>query len=209
MSTEKQPGTPTGDGSITVRPLQPDDWPLIEWLFGAKGACGGCWCMWPRVPRGGKLWEETKGPKNRAAFRGLVKAGKVHGVLAFCGQEPVGWCCFGPRETFPRLETVRALKRDWSADTWSIVCFYIPSRWRNRGVATRLLEAATARAFALGAREIEGYPVVPKKPPERIPAAFAWTGIPALFEKADYEELPRPEMSRPLYLKVDRKPSSR
>jgi GNAT superfamily N-acetyltransferase len=186
---------------LRVRPLTPDDWPTVVRLFGANGACGGCWCMWWRVPMGGKTWEEAKGPKNRDRFRRLVQAGQVHGVLAFAGDEPVGWCSFGPRQTFPRLTRVRALQRDGADDTWSIVCFYIPARWRGKGVATRLLEAATARAFALGAREVEGYPVVPKSPPAKVPAAFAWTGVPALFEAAQYQELQRPGAARPIYLK--------
>src|SRR5262249_9260657 len=153
----------------------------------------------------GKLWEELKGAKNRERFRRLVRAGKVHGVLAFCGETPVGWCSFGPRRTFPRLETVRALKRDSSEDTWSIVCFYIPAAWRGRGIATQLLEAATKRALVLGAREIEGYPAIPNKPPEPLPAAFAWTGVPALFERAGYSALPGPKASRAIFVKQDRK----
>jgi GNAT superfamily N-acetyltransferase len=185
---------------ITVRPLETDDWSTIAQLFGDKGACGGCWCMWPRVPRGGKLWQESKGKPNRDNFRKLIRAGRVHGVLAFAGDEPVGWCSFGPRQDFPRLETVRALKRQSTNDTWSIVCFYILPRWRGCGVATRLLEAATARAFALGAREIEGYPVVPKK--GRMPGVFAWTGVPALFERQGYDELDRPEASRPIFIQT-------
>ena len=186
------------EARITVRPLKTDDWPSIVQLFGDKGACGGCWCMWPRVPRGGKLWQENKGKSNRDNFRRLIRAGRVYGVLAFAGDEPVGWCSFGPRQDFPRLETVRALKRQSTDGTWSIVCFYILPRWRGRGVATRLLEAATARAFALGAREIEGYPVVPKT--GRMPGVFAWTGVPALFERQRYAELDRPEALRPIFV---------
>ncbi len=185
---------------IHVRPLKPGDWPIIVKLFGDNGACGGCWCMWPRVPQGGKSWDEAKGAKNRDRFRRLVKGGKVHGTLAFAGEEPVGWCSFGPRSTFPRLVRVRALQRQSSDTTWSIVCFYIPSRWRGRGAATKLLEAATKEAFALGATEIEGYPVVPANAPEKVSAAFAWTGVPALFQAAGYEELKRPGVSRPIYL---------
>jgi GNAT superfamily N-acetyltransferase len=186
---------------LTVRPLVADDWPIIVKLFGANGACGGCWCMWWRVPMGGKTWQEAQGPKNRERFRRLVKAGKVHGVLAFAGDEPVGWCSFGPRRSFPRMARIRALEREAPGDTWSIVCFYIPARWRGQGVATRLVHEATARAFALGAREVEGYPIVPKKPPTPVPAAFAWTGVTALFETAQYQELDRPGMSRPIYVK--------
>jgi GNAT superfamily N-acetyltransferase len=186
--------------NLTVRTLQTDDWPTIVQLFGEKGACGGCWCMWPRVPRGGKLWQECKGKPNRDNFRRLIRADRVHGVLAFAGAEPVGWCSFGPRQDFPRLETVRALKRQSTDETWSIVCFYILPRWRGRGVATRLLEAATVRAFALGAREVEGYPVVPRT--DRMPGVFAWTGVPALFERQGYSELDRPEASRPIFIQT-------
>lgn len=185
---------------LAIRPLEPEDWPHIARLFGANGACGGCWCMWWRVPRGGKLWEEAKGRKNRDAFRRLVQAGKVHGVLAFARDEPVGWCSFGPRQDFPRLETVKALRHESGAGTWAVVCFYIPARWRGRGVAGRLLAAATERAFALGARALEGYPVVPKEDTKPVPAAFAWTGVPPLFERAGYEELERPGATRPIYV---------
>jgi GNAT superfamily N-acetyltransferase len=193
----KKAATP---GELTTRVLSRRDWPVVQELFGDKGACGGCWCMWWRLPRGGKLWHESKGEKNRNDFRRLVESGKVHGILAFAGAEPVGWCCFGPRSTFPRTERVRALAREWSPDTWSIVCFYMAPRWRGKGVATRLLEAATARALELGAREIEGYPVVPKT--GAIPNVFAYTGLPSLFEKQGYCELDRPGMSRPIYVRA-------
>ncbi len=157
--------------------------------------------MWWRVPQGGKLWEEAKGRKNRDRFRRLIQAGKVHGVLAFHGDEPVGWCCFGPRTDFPRIERVKALRRDVDDGVWSVVCFFIPARWRGKGVATRLLEAATREAFALGAKALEGYPVVPKNEDKPVPAVFAWTGVPALFERAGYEELARPGAARPIYVK--------
>jgi GNAT superfamily N-acetyltransferase len=146
--------------------------------------------MWWRVPQGGKLWDRVKGTKNRTAFQQLLENGAVHGVLAFSGDEPVGWCSFGPRRLHPRLERVRALRRDWPEGTWSILCFYIPSAWRRRGVARLLLKEATAQAFKLGAREVEGYPVVASDATGLIPAAFAWTGVPALFEAAGYKRLP-------------------
>jgi GNAT superfamily N-acetyltransferase len=161
--------------------------------------------MWWRVPRGGKTWKAAQGPQNRANFKKLIKAGKVHAVLAFAGAEPVGWCSFGPRQTFPRLERVKALKRDVGPATWSIICFYIRARWRSHGVATRLLEAATQRAFDRGANEVEGYPVVPQKPTAKVPSAFAWTGVPMLFKRDGYRSIPRPGMSRPLFLKKRKK----
>jgi GNAT superfamily N-acetyltransferase len=154
--------------------------------------------MYWRLPRGGQLWEEMKGRKNRDRFRRLVRSGRVHAVMAFEDRQPVGWCCFGPRSSFPRLERVRALQREHAEGTWSIVCFYIPSSRRGSGLGTRLLEAATREAFARGAREVEGYPVVPKR--DRMPAAFAWTGVPVMFERAGLTRLRRRGASRPIYL---------
>jgi hypothetical protein len=187
------------DSPVTTRPLQPDDWPIVEKLFGANGACGGCWCMWWRLPVHGKAWQEAKGENNKQQFRSLIERGDVHAVLAFAGEEPVGWLCFGPRETFPFLDKSRVLQTQRGDDTWSMVCFFISSRWRGCAVATALLQAGTKRAFALGAKEIEAYPADPKS--GKLPAAFAYTGVPKLFQKAGYKKLKRPSGMRLIFVK--------
>ena len=188
------PGEP-----FTTRPLTRDDWPVIEALFGANGACGGCWCMWWRVPMGGKAWDAAKGAPNREAFRSLVQSGRASGVLAFDGDRPVGWCAVGPRGDFPRLERSKALARPWSDTTWSINCLYVPARERGRGVATALVDAAVALAFERGASEIEAYPQV-VQPGQRQAGAFVWTGVPALYERVGFTApLPRGK-GRVLYL---------
>ncbi|NTV04038.1 GNAT family N-acetyltransferase, partial [bacterium] len=46
--------------TITTRELTPSLWPQVEELFGAKGACGGCWCQAWRIGPGEK-WDEIKG----------------------------------------------------------------------------------------------------------------------------------------------------
>lgn len=158
--------------------------------------------MYWRLERGGKLWEENKGAPNRRSFRRLVTTGKVFGCLAFCGDEPVGWCCVGPRGDFPRLENVKALRREWSEWTWSVTCFYIPSRWRKHGVATKLLKEAVSIARANGARALEGYPVRPSSNGTgEIPAAFAWTGVPRMFEKQKFTNATQREASRDVFIK--------
>lgn len=203
LSTKRRPrrSRPSSSSStprINVRELHPDDWPVIEQLFGTNGACGGCWCMWWRVPRGGKLWEEQKGSKNKRAFKRLLTDGRVHGCLAFEDDEPVGWCCVGPRGDFPRLERTKALRTDWDEGTWSVTCFYIKSAWRGQGVASALLAGAVSAARRLGARSIEGYPVRPKST-NKIPAAFAWTGVPQLFERCGFRTDADAERSRDVY----------
>ena len=71
---------------VRFRELRPTLWPAFRELFGKSGACGGCWCMWWRVPRGGKLWEETKGRRARgllAAALGGMRRHKVTVVEAY------------------------------------------------------------------------------------------------------------------------------
>jgi len=184
---------------VTCRPVTADDWPVIVKLFGDNGACGGCWCMSWRRPRGGKLWEDCKGRPNRDAFRRLVKGGHVYGALAFAEGVPVGWCCVGPRADFPRLERTKPLATDWDEDTWSVTCFFVNSGWRGRGVGGRLLQAAVEVARRAGARRLEAYPVAPKSD-RAIPAAFAWTGVPAMFEACGFSVLPRRGFSRDVYV---------
>jgi GNAT superfamily N-acetyltransferase len=172
--------------ALSARPLTAADWPVIEELFGAKGACGGCWCMLWRVPFGnGREWKAALGERNRDSFRQLIEEGRVFGTLAFRGGAPVGWCSLGPRGDFPGLTRKRMLQTPWDEKTWSITCFYIPARERGRGVASALLAEALRLAESRGARSVEAYPVRPKEG-KKIPAAFAWTGVPALFERAGF-----------------------
>lgn len=186
LSMTKRP--PERRFKIETRAVERGDWPRIEQLFGANGACGGCWCMWWRVPMGGASWERSKGEPNRRALRELVERGAIHAVLAFDGEQPLGWCCLGPRADFPRAERVKALRGAWDAGTWSVVCFYIPARARGRGVATALLAAAVELARERGARVLEAYPVRSLSDSAAdIPAAFAWTGVVTMFARAGFE----------------------
>lgn len=155
-----------------------------------------------RVARGGKLWEQQKGEKNRRTFRRLVQAGRVYGVLAFANEEPIGWCSLGPRADFPRLLRSRVLQTEWGERTWSVVCFYIPTPWRHRGVATALLKEAVKVARDNGAKELEAYPVRPYGEARgEIPAAFAWTGVPKLFERQKFTNIAPPDHSRDIFLR--------
>jgi GNAT superfamily N-acetyltransferase len=171
---------------IICRPATPKDGATITRLFGPKGACGGCWCMHWRVAQGGRTWTACKGEPNRRAFMKLLKAGDAQGALAFAGDLPVGWCAFGPREEFQRLQRTRVLAYVPAPATWSVNCFYIATGWRKRGVATALLTTAIETAFARGATVLEAYPT-PQRAGENLAAAFAWTGTRALFDKAGFK----------------------
>lgn len=175
--------------SIVTRELEPADWPVLETLFGPRGACGGCWCMVWRSEARGKEYRAQLGESNRRAFRKLVGSGKVFGALAFDGDEVVGWCSTGPRSTFPYLVRTRALNTDWNATTWSITCIFIKRGFRGQGVGTRLVDEAVNVAARHGATAVEAYPATPYDTEKPMPAAFAWTGVPALYERLRFVRL--------------------
>jgi GNAT superfamily N-acetyltransferase len=183
---------------LKTRLLRPDDWPVVTELFGPRGACGGCWCMHWQVERGGELWRQMSGEPNRRAFKKLVETGGVHGVLSLAGDMPVGWCCFGPHDSFPRLARARSLARTRGPDSWCIVCFYVKAGWRGAGVASDLLDAATVACFAAGAAEVEGFPVDPQG---ALPNAFAWTGLASMFAAAGYRRVDDKGAGKAIYLR--------
>lgn len=182
---------------IRVRELTADDWPLVEALFGERGACGGCWCMAWRLRS--KDFEARKGARNKAALRRLVREGRAFGCLAFDGEEAVGWCSVGPRADFVRLTSMRSLKTGAGEGVWAVTCFFVPRAQRGTGVASALLGGAIRLARGRGAAALEGYPAVPYEAMgRRLPSAFAWTGVPHMFERAGFTRVPAPA-ARPVY----------
>lgn len=153
-----------------------------------------------RLERGGELWRRMQGEPNKREFFKLLGKGRIRAVIAAVEGEPVGWCSFGPRSDFPRLERSRVFHRaEPSPKTWAIVCFFVKAGWRGRGIATSLLRAATKEAFRRGALEIEGLPAL--HPADgKLAAAFAWTGVAEMFEAAGYDPV-ESTTGRSLYLK--------
>ncbi|MHB8873350.1 MAG: GNAT family N-acetyltransferase [Myxococcaceae bacterium] len=171
---------------LEIRDLTASLWPDYVKLFGKNGACGGCWCMSWRVPKGEK-WADLKGEKARRRMKGLIEGGEAHGVIAYADGEPVGWCAYGRRPDFARLDRAPSLACDDAGKVWSLPCFFVKSGFRGQGVATALLAGALKMMKQHGARLAEGYPAKPPKSGEPLPAAFAWTGTRSLFAAAGFE----------------------
>ncbi len=176
---------------LTFHPATPERWSDLERLFGERGACAGCWCMWWRLKR--SQWDAQRGDGNRAALKALMESGEVPGILSYAGAEPVGWCSVAPRESFPALERSRSLKRVDQEPVWSIVCFFVARQFRRQGLTVRLLEAALEYVRSQGGRIVEGYPTRPSKP-----SADAWLymGLSSAFLRAGFSEVTRPSTTR-------------
>jgi GNAT superfamily N-acetyltransferase len=179
---------------IRFYPLAPERWADFEKLFGPRGACAGCWCMWFR--RRHADFEKNKGAGNRRAMQTVVRKGDEPGILAYAGGEPVGWCAAAPRERYVRLGRSRILKPVDDQPVWSVVCFFVHKEWRGKGIQTRLLEAVKKFAGDRGCRTLEGYPSEPKK--GRMPEAFAYHGLASAFQRAGFKECARRSETRPI-----------
>jgi GNAT superfamily N-acetyltransferase len=186
--------------AITIRPATPERWKDIETLFGERGACGGCWCMFWRLPR--REWEAGKGAGNRKALKRIVTRGDAPGVIGYASDEPVAWCAVAPRETYTALGRSRVLRPVDDKPVWSISCLFVLKAYRRRGVSVKMLEGAAAFARERGASIVEGYPVEPSN--EKAPDPFIWTGTPSAFRKAGFAEVARRSKTRPIMRRVFR-----
>ena len=89
---------------------------------------------WPgaatRAPRRGALSEAGK--LRRAALKKRVEGGEKVGLLAYDGDEPVGWVSVAPRPSFERLKGPHDFT-DAPQKVWSVVCFYLKRAYRGAG----------------------------------------------------------------------------
>lgn len=195
MRRGSEPGGARYDGRMEVRsvPATPERWPDLVRLFGERGACGGCWCMYWRRTRA--EFNAGKGRKNRNALKRLIESGPPPGVLAYAGDEPAGWCAVAPREDYPALSRSRILKPVDETPVWSISCLFVAKPYRRKGVSEALIRAAVDLARQQGATVVEAYPVEPKG---RMADVFVWTGIASGFQRAGFGEVARRSETRPI-----------
>jgi GNAT superfamily N-acetyltransferase len=175
-------------------PLTEQNWPDFEKLFGPKGACGGCWCMWWRLKQ--SEFDRQKGEGNRLAMKEIVFSGEIPGILLYQKKIPFAWCSISPRERFPRLNRSRVLNPVDNALVWSVVCLFVEKSWRRQGMTSLLLDAAVGFAGNHGASIVEGYPV--DKKTNNYPDIFAATGFFSSFEKLGFKECARRSPTRPI-----------
>jgi GNAT superfamily N-acetyltransferase len=174
--------------SLDIRPLTPDRLPDLADLFEQGGDPKWCWCAYFRI-RG---FDFSKGSKarHRAAMEEAThetnRQGRAPGLVAYQGDEAVGWISIGPREDYERLAHSTVLMPIDDKPVWSIVCFVVGRRSRGRGVAKRLLDAGIDYACEHGATMLEAYPVEIDAG-KRVPSGEVYRGTLAMFERAGFK----------------------
>lgn len=180
---------------LTFEPLTTKNWGKFVQLFGERGACGNCWCMWPRLKKQ-DFQDGKENDGNKWSMKELVDSGKPTGILGFFEEIPIAWCAFAPREDFLKLEKSRVHKRIDDQPVWSIPCFFIDKKFRRQGVSVQLLKEILRYAKELGIKIIEAYPTIPTQ--EKLPDSFAWIGLHKSFERAGFKIVDQTSKNRPM-----------
>lgn len=180
--------------STSYKAVTPELWTKFEELFGERGGCGGCWCMWFRQSH--SEFELKKGDSNKGLIAGIIADGQTPGILAFDDERPIGWVSIAPRDQFSRLERSRILKPVDDLPVWSIVCLFVHRHYRRRGVSKGLITAAADHARSQGASLVEAYAVEPKK--DEMPDTFAYHGLASAYSSCGFKEVARRSETRPI-----------
>ncbi|MEC5199865.1 GNAT superfamily N-acetyltransferase [Arthrobacter sp. PL16] len=167
MVIEVRPATSFEDIRTMVGPKRPD--------------ANVCWCLSYRVPS--KLNLALRGPERGALVKGLIAQNPPPGVLAYDGDEVVGWAAVHPRAdtSFARNRKIPHVD---DSDVWSIWCIRVRPGHRGQGISHHLLKGAVQFALDRGAPAIEGYPV--DNQGQKVDLTMAYVGTRALFERAGF-----------------------
>ena len=184
---------------VAISPLTPDLWPAFEDIFGRQGACYGCWCTHFRLPPATRRDNDRE--RNKEHIRARIAAGPPPGLLAFAGDEAVGWMQIGPRHDVPEFNNAgRGSAPLDPADAtdpavWAISCFFLRARVRGTGLTHRLVEEGLGFARQRGARFVEACPMTQSKSTRSI---GLFVGSTRVFEKAGFERMVERKAGRPL-----------
>jgi len=187
---------------LEIKPLTRDNWGDLVELFGRPGAsvARGCYCMFYR--RSGKHEKPaaiTYSEWNKRALKALVDRGIVPGLIGYEKDRPIGWVSLGPREDYAKLERSPVMKRVDDKPVWSIICFFVDSKVRHRGVADLLLEAAIGWAKKERVTLLEAYPCDKGR---RSADDSMWFGSKSMFDRAGFAEVARRKPQRPVVRKA-------
>ena len=135
----------------------------------------------------------------RSALQEQVRGrGRPPGVLAYSGDEAVGWCQVGPKTGYARMARSQiaspAKGEPEPPDLWSVTCLVVPVGWRRQGLGSALLDGAVEHARRHGAAALEGYPV--DTAGERRSSSDLYHGTVSMFADAGFAEVRRPKPTR-------------
>jgi GNAT superfamily N-acetyltransferase len=169
---------------IEVRPAT--DFDDVATMLGPKRSDANvCWCLSYRLTSS-KDNRELVGPARGEHVRRLVQETPPPGVLAYDGNEVVGWAAVHPRAdtSFARNRKIPFVD---DIDVWSVWCIRVRPGHRGRGISHRLLSGAVEFARSSDAPAIEGYPV--DNQGAKVDLTMAYVGTRNLFQQAGFRQV--------------------
>ena len=169
MAIEVRPATVFADVATLVGPKNP--------------ASNVCFCLSYRIPS--KENQSLRGEERAERVRALCAEDPPPGVIAYDGDEPVGWAAVHPRAD-THFGTFRKIPHIDDLEVWSLWCFRVRPGHRKKGVMHALVDGAVDFARERGAPTIEGYPV--DNDGAKVDLTMAYVGTRRLFEQAGFEK---------------------
>ena len=169
MSIEVRPATDFADVKTMVGPKRPD--------------ANVCWCLSYRIPSKDNL--ALTGTARGRKVAALMKQGPP-GVLAYQGDEVVGWAAIHPRAD-TSFATNRRIPHVDDLDVWSLWCVRVRPGHRGEGISHALVRGAVEFARERARPPIEAYPVDNKG--AKVDLTMAYVGTRRLFEKAGFTKV--------------------
>jgi GNAT superfamily N-acetyltransferase len=140
-----------------------------------------CWCLSHRLES--RSSRSLVGRARGEFVRDLTRRPVAPGVLAYDGDEVVGWAAVAPRSELPFARSTKIPHVDDVA-VWSIWCIRVRPGHRGQGISLPLHEGAVDYARDRGAPAVEGYPVDNRG--EKVVLTMAYVGTQVLFERAGF-----------------------
>ena len=171
--------------SIEVQPATVARFDDVRTMVGPKRADASvCWCLSHRLPAA-----QNRGLVGTARgdfVRELCSQPVAPGVLAYDGDDVVGWAAVAPRAATQFARSRRIPHVD-VVDVWSLWCVRVRPGHRGQGISRALLEGAVAYARANGAPAVEGYPADNRG--EKVDLTMAYVGTRSMFERAGFTKV--------------------
>jgi GNAT superfamily N-acetyltransferase len=169
--------------AIEVRPAS--DFDDVATMVGPKRPESDvCWCLSYRIPSKENL--ALHGPARGERVRQLVRLDPPPGVLAYDGDEVVGWAAIHPRAD-TGFATNRKIPHIDDLPVWSLWCIRVRPGHRGTGISHDLVAGAVEFARSHGAPAVEAYPV--DNAGKKVDLTMAYVGTQALFERAGFVKL--------------------
>ena len=193
--------------TLTIVPANMASWADLQAIFGTTDYPGMCYCQ--HFKTRDCHWSTLSDQERRSRLReqthcGRPRAWTTTGLVAYLGEQPVGWVAVEPRTAYPRLLRTRTIwsgRREDKADdsVWAVTCFVTRKGYRKRGITYALAAAAAGFARAQGARALEAYPMIAPAGKE-ITWGELHVGSRQVFADAGFTEVSHPSPRRVVML---------